>query len=65
MNYFKGAVTQFNDKKDDIYRLYTDNALLEAGYIKSTIKFLDDFMKLLIIQKLIRIPIPLPLGWNG
>ncbi|MBP9925789.1 MAG: hypothetical protein KBF45_07335 [Cyclobacteriaceae bacterium] len=43
MNYFNEVVTQFNDKKDDIYRLYTDNALLEAGYIKSTIKFLDDF----------------------
>ncbi|MFD2200443.1 hypothetical protein [Shivajiella indica] len=35
----------FNDKKEDIYAIYTKNSFLEESYIKSTIKFLDEFYK--------------------
>lgn len=43
MKYFDEALAQFNDRRDEIYKLFTDNALLDAGYIKSTSRFLDDF----------------------
>lgn len=43
MNYFNETIPYFNQQKSEVYKLYTDNVLLDAGYIKSTIKFLDDF----------------------
>ena len=33
----------FNQKKEEIYNVYTKCALLDRGYIKSTVKFLDQF----------------------
>lgn len=43
MKYFNEAIAQFNERKDEIYKLYESNDLLDAGYIKSTIRFLDNF----------------------
>ncbi len=40
---FDGVISRFNDLKKDIYELYATCTLLEANYIKSTTKFLDDF----------------------
>ena len=37
------VVATYNRLKDDIYKLYTTNSLLEAKYVKSTTRFLDDF----------------------
>lgn len=40
---FSEALTLFNKLKDDIYKIYTSCTLLDAKYIKSTVKYLDDF----------------------
>jgi len=37
----------FNEKKAEIYALYQDNPLLELRYIRSTVKFLDDFYRII------------------
>jgi hypothetical protein len=35
----------FNSLKEEFYAVYTKSSLLEASYIKATVKFLDDFYK--------------------
>jgi len=35
----------FNSLKDEFYNVYTKSNLLEPGYVKTTIKFLDDFYR--------------------
>jgi hypothetical protein len=34
---------QFKDKKDDFYALYQNDKKLDEGYVKKTVKFLDEF----------------------
>jgi hypothetical protein len=41
------VVQIFNDKKDDIYRLYNDSGLLEQNYLKSTLNYIDEFYKII------------------
>jgi hypothetical protein len=43
MKTFGQVIAAFNRLKNDIYRIYTDCPLLEAKYISSTTKFLDNF----------------------
>jgi hypothetical protein len=43
MSLFDETFTFFNQKKEEIYNVYTKCALLDRGYIKSTVKFLDQF----------------------
>jgi len=45
MSQFDNVLTRYNQLKDDYYKVYTANTLLEDSYIKSTIKYLDDFFK--------------------
>ncbi|MEQ1587292.1 MAG: hypothetical protein ABL895_15490 [Cyclobacteriaceae bacterium] len=45
MNQFTDVIGQFNQRKDDFYNVYTSSKILEENYLKSTIKFLDDFYK--------------------
>ena len=40
---FGDVIARYNELKKDIYSLYSDCPLLEAKYIKSTIKYLDEF----------------------
>ena len=40
---FQAVFDKFNSVKPQIYALYQGNPLLSAGYIKRTIKYLDDF----------------------
>ncbi len=40
---FNNVIDVYNKLKDDIYRLYTSNELLDTKYVKSTTKFLDEF----------------------
>lgn len=42
---FDASIAEFNRLKNDIYHLYTDCTLLDDRYIKSTIKYLDEFYK--------------------
>jgi len=43
MKRFDGVIELYNKKKEDIYSLYTNCSLVDAKYIKSTVKFLDEF----------------------
>jgi hypothetical protein len=43
MKKFDDAIALYNKLKPDIYKLYTDCPLLDAKYVKSTIKYLDEF----------------------
>jgi hypothetical protein len=45
MDQFAEVISRFNNKKDDFYKVYTECKLLEESYLKSTVKFLDDFYK--------------------
>jgi hypothetical protein len=51
MKAFDDAIAFYNKKKKDIYNLYTNCALLEAKYLKSTLKYLDDFYATINNQK--------------
>ena len=43
MKKFDGVIALYNRLKKDIYDIYTDCPLLDAKYIKATIKYLDEF----------------------
>lgn len=43
MKAFDGAVALFNSLKEDIYSTYTNCTLLDEKYVKSTLKYLDEF----------------------
>ena len=43
MKKFDDVIALYNKLKPDIYKLYTDCTLLDAKYLKSTIKYLDEF----------------------
>lgn len=43
LSVFNPVIDHFNRVKDDIYKLYTDCKLLDEKYIKSTIRYLDEF----------------------
>lgn len=43
MSAFKEVFAFYNDLKESIYGVYSGNPLLDEKYIKSTLKFLDDF----------------------
>jgi len=43
MGEFEPIFDLFNDLKDEIYQIYTDNPLLDEKYIKRTLKYLDAF----------------------
>lgn len=45
MKQFEPVVAQFNQARDDFYRIYSECPYLELGYVKATLKFLDDFYK--------------------
>ena len=43
MKVFEDIIARYNQLKNDIYSLYTNCTLLDAKYIKTTIKYLDEF----------------------
>ena len=43
MTQFNEVFLLFNDLKEKIYSVYTDCPLLEASYVKATVKYLDEF----------------------
>ena len=44
---FKQVFDKFNSVKPQIYALYEGNTLLDVGYIKRTIKYLDKFYEII------------------
>jgi hypothetical protein len=65
MNQFTPVIEKFNEKKFEFYNLYKDNPLLDEGYIKSTIRFLDDFYKTINDPKRLKFEFQYPCDVNG
>lgn len=65
MNTFTEVIARFNQKKDDFYKVYTSNTMLEESYLKSTIKFLDDFYKTINDPKKLKYEFQYPCDPNG
>lgn len=62
MKVFNEVLDTFNLHKKDFYKLYTDCPYLPARYVKSTIKFLDDFYATINNPKKIGAAISKPCG---
>ena len=45
MKQFDMVLSNYNQLKDELYKVYSEVELLEENYLKSTVKFLDDFYK--------------------
>lgn len=52
MEHFDKAFVPFIELKDEIYQLYQSSPYLESSYIKSTLKYLDEFYKVINNPKL-------------
>ena len=65
MQVFNAVIAHYNSLKKDIYSLYADCALLNEKYIKSTIKYLDDFYTTINNPKLWQKEFSYPCDKNG
>jgi hypothetical protein len=65
MKVFDDVIARYNELKKDIYSLYSDCNLLDAKYIKSTIKYLDDFYEAINNPKAWRKDFAYPCDKNG
>jgi len=65
MSQFESVLTRYNKLKDDFYKVYTDNTLLDESYIKSTTKYLDDFYKTINDPKKLKIEFQYPCQSDG
>ncbi len=45
MQEFNGVLTNYNQWKDEFYKIYIENELMEGSSLKFTLRFLDDFFK--------------------
>jgi hypothetical protein len=62
---FDETFALFNQKKQEIYEVYTKCALLDRGYVKSTVKFLDHFYETINDKKSIEREFGYPCRKNG
>jgi hypothetical protein len=62
---FDPVIANFNRLKNDIYAVYTGCKLLNAKYLKSTLKFLDDFYKTINDPKSFQKDFSYPCDKNG
>jgi len=60
MKSFDQVIVTFNRLKDDIYRVYTDCALLDAKYISTTTKYLDNFYETINNPKKLKLEFSYP-----
>lgn len=65
MSEFDPYFEKFNNLKDEIYNVYKDNELLNDGYKKQTLKFLDDFYETINNPKKAELAFMYPCDPNG
>jgi hypothetical protein len=65
MKQFDGVLSSYNQRKDELYRVYTENKLLDENYLKSTVKFLDDFYKTINDPKRVKNEFQYPCKTDG
>src|SRR5579871_461720 len=62
---FDSTIAFYNSKKKDIYDLYSGCTLLEEKYIKTTLKYLDDFYSIINNPKKVKNEFGYPCDPNG
>jgi hypothetical protein len=62
---FDNTVAFFNEKKKDIYALYSGSSLLDPKYVKTTLKYLDDFYATINNPKKLKEEFEYPCDPNG
>jgi len=65
MKVFDNAFAEFNRLKSDIYSLYTGCTLLDEKYIKSTVRYLDEFYATINNPKMVQKEFGYPCDKNG
>lgn len=65
MQLFDDAIELYNNKKEEIYSIYTKCSFLDAKYIKSTVKFLDEFYTTINNPKAVEREFGYPCDKNG
>jgi len=65
MSQFEPVLARYNQLKADFYKVYTENTLLEENYRKSTLKYLDDFYKIINDPKKLKIEFQYPCQSDG
>jgi 23S rRNA maturation mini-RNase III len=62
---FDGVLSIYNQHKDDLYKLYTESTLLDEGFKKSTVKYLDEFYKTINDPKTLKSEFQYPCQVDG
>jgi hypothetical protein len=65
MKKFDHVIEFYNKRKDDIYAIYTECTLLDAKYVKSTLKFIDEFYATINDAKAVKKEFEYPCDKNG
>jgi hypothetical protein len=65
MNQFTEVINRFRERKEDLYNVYASTTLLEESYLKSTLKYLDDFYKTINDPKKVKKEFQYPCNPNG
>ncbi|WP_170069056.1 hypothetical protein [Cecembia rubra] len=65
MEKFEHVFTIFNERKDDIYELYTGSPYLEKSYINSTLKYLNAFYRTINSPRLAKVEFTYPCDPEG
>ena len=62
---FEPVIAIYNGLKNEIYSLYNNCSLLDSKYVKSTIKYLDEFYKTINDPKALQKAFGYPCDKNG
>jgi len=65
MEHFHKAFIPFNELKDEIYQLYQTSPYLENSYIKSTLRYLNEFYQVINNPKLAEFELQYPCLADG
>jgi hypothetical protein len=65
MAHFEKVITHYNHVKEELYSVYTSGTLLDENYVKSTLKYLDDFYKTINDSKKVKEEFQYPCRKDG
>lgn len=66
MSQFDSVITRFNQLKDEFYKVYSTNTIIgDERYVKSTLKYLDDFYETINNPKRLKSEFQYPCQENG
>jgi len=65
MSEFDEVLARYNQLKDKFYEVYSSNTLLDAGYQKLTLRYLDDFYKVINDPNKLKAEFQYPCRSNG